>query len=66
MAGTTRVIKAIYVNEIQLDQVEDYVYLCQRFTSTEKKQFFNQCILPAMMYGAEMENKLSVAQQNTT
>ena len=38
MAGTTRIIKAIYVNEIQLDQVEDYVYLGQRFTLIEKNQ----------------------------
>ena len=27
MAGTTRTTKAVYVNGIQLDQVEEYVYL---------------------------------------
>jgi hypothetical protein len=31
-----------------------------------KRKIIDQCILPAMMYGAEMENKLSAAQQNTT
>ena len=34
-AGTT---KGVYVNGIQLDQVEDYVYLGQRFTLIEKNQ----------------------------
>ena len=38
MAGTTRTTKAVYVNGIQLDQVEDYVYLGQRFTLIEKNQ----------------------------
>ena len=38
MARTTRTTKAEYVNGIQLDQVEDYVYLGQRFALTEKNQ----------------------------
>jgi len=36
MAGTTRTTKALYANGIQLDQVEEYVYLGQRFTLIEK------------------------------
>ena len=35
MAGTTM---TMYVNGIQLDQVEGYVYLGQRFTLIEKNQ----------------------------
>ena len=38
MAGTTRTTKAVYVNGIQLDQVEEYVYIGQRFTLTEKNK----------------------------
>ena len=38
MPGTTRTTKAVYVNGIQLDQVERYVYLGQRITVIEKKQ----------------------------
>jgi len=38
MAGTARTTTAVYVNGIQLDQVEDYVYLGQHFTLTEKNQ----------------------------
>ena len=38
MAGTTRTTKAVYVNGIQLDQVEEYVYLGQRFTLIEKNK----------------------------
>ena len=36
MAGTTRTTKTVYVDGIQLDQVEDYVYPGQRFTLIEK------------------------------
>ena len=38
MAGTTRTTNTVYVNGIQLDQVEDYVYLGQRFILIEKNQ----------------------------
>jgi len=38
IAGTTRTTKAVYINGIQLDQVEEYVYLGQRFTLTENNQ----------------------------
>jgi len=37
-AGTTRTTKAVYVNGIQLDQVEEYVYLGQCFALIEKNQ----------------------------
>ena len=36
MAGTTRTTKAVYVNGIEFDQVEEYVYLGQCFTLIEK------------------------------
>ena len=32
------ITKALYVNTIQLDQVEDYIYLVQQFTIIEKNQ----------------------------
>jgi len=32
MAVTKRATKAVYINGTQLDQVEDYIYLSQRFT----------------------------------
>jgi len=104
MVGTTRTTNAVSVNGIQLDQVEEYVYLSQRFTLIEKNQdneirrrikagwrafgrhntmmkgaqptclktkVFNQCIFPAIIYGAEtwtlttkIEKKMSVAQHN--
>jgi len=38
MTGTTRITKAVYVNGIQLGQVEEYVYLGQRFILIEKNQ----------------------------
>jgi len=38
MAGTARITKDAYVNGIQLNQVEDYVDLGQRFTLTEKNK----------------------------
>ena len=36
MTGTARTTKAFHVNGIHLDQAEDYVYIGQRFTLTEK------------------------------
>ena len=38
MAGTTRTTKAVYVNGIEFDQVEEYVYLGRRFKLIEKSQ----------------------------
>jgi len=38
MAGTTITTNALYVNGIQLDQVEEYIYLGQRFALIEKNQ----------------------------
>ena len=38
MAVTKRATKAVYINGTQLDQVEDYIYLSQRFTQIEKNQ----------------------------
>jgi len=38
MADTARTTKAVYVNGIQIDQVEEYVYLGQSFTLIEKSQ----------------------------
>jgi len=38
MTGTTKTTNGVYVKGIQLDQVEEYVYLGQHFTLIEKNQ----------------------------
>jgi hypothetical protein len=104
MAGPTATSKPVKLNGTLLEQVDEYIYLGQRFSLIDKNQdneirrrikagwqafgrhnqimkgtlpiclkrkVFNQCILPAMTYGAEtwtlsskMESKLAAAQHN--
>ena len=104
MTGLETVPKIVKVKGVEIEQVEEYVYLGQRFSLRDKNQdseirrrikagwqafgrystimkgnlpiclkrkVYNQCILPAISYGAEswtltakMERKLAAAQHN--